>query len=55
MSKNTYGDNMNEIMRPKEITGNNDNDDLSNRAINNQLGSKVNILKKKTKKNKNKN
>ena len=55
MSKNTYGDKMNEIMRPKEITGNNDNDDLSNRAINNQLGSKVNIIKKNKKKNKNKN
>ena len=53
MTKTITGDKMNEIMRAKEITGNNDQDDLSNRSINNQLGSKVNINNKsKTKKKK---
>ena len=53
VTKTITGDKMNEIMRAKEITGNNDQDDLSNRSINNQLGSKVNINNKsKTKKKK---
>ena len=53
MTKTITGDKMNEIMRAKEITGNNDQDDLSNRSINNQLVSKVNINNKsKTKKKK---
>ena len=46
---------MNEIMRTKEIIGNSEHDDLSNRSINNKIGSKVNILnKEKIKKKKNK-
>ena len=55
MSKTTNGDKMNEIMRTKEINGQSNKDDLSNRSMNNQLGSKMNILnKEKIKKKKNK-
>ena len=53
MSKNITGDNMNEINRTKEIAYNSRPDDLSNRSLNNQLGSKVNVnkfIKKKKKK-----
>jgi hypothetical protein len=45
---------MNEIMRTKEIMGNSENDDLSNRSINNKLCSKVNINNKSKMKNKKK-
>jgi hypothetical protein len=37
---------MNEIMRAKELMGSSENDDLSNRSINNKMGSKVNINNK---------
>ena len=43
---------MNEIMRAKEINGQSNKDDLSNRSINNQLGSKMNINNKSKKKKK---